>query len=55
MLSAALGHIKTGVFKSTTPRSVSGKTNFERKFSQNGISSRKIQGMYKFPSKKIHF
>lgn len=55
MLSAALGHIKTGVFKKTTPRSVSGKTNFERKFSQNGISSRKIQGMYKFPSKKIHF
>lgn len=55
MLAAALTHIKTGVFKSTEPRSVSAKTNFERKFSQEGVSPRKIQGMYKFRTKKIHF
>ncbi|WP_160068788.1 S41 family peptidase [Sphingobacterium bovisgrunnientis] len=55
MLATALGHIKTGVFKSTQSRSVSGKTNFERKFSQERVSPRKIQGMYKFPAKKVHF
>jgi carboxyl-terminal processing protease len=55
MLAAALAHIKTGIFKSTQPRSVSEKTNFERKFSQEGASPRKIQGMYKFRTKKIHF
>lgn len=55
MLATALAHIKTGVFKSTKGRSVSGETNFERKFSEGGISSRKIQGMYKFRTKKVHF
>ena len=55
MLAAALGHIKAGVFKSTQSRSVSGKTNFERKFSQERVSPRKILGMYKFPAKKVHF
>ncbi|MBD1430844.1 S41 family peptidase [Sphingobacterium litopenaei] len=55
MLSAALNHIKSGNFKSTATRSVSPNTNFDRKFMEEGFKSNKIRGMYKFPTKKIHF
>lgn len=55
MLATALEHIRTGIFKTTQPRSVQGKSNIERKISREGFGARKIQGMYKFPSKKIHF
>lgn len=55
MLATALEHIRTGVFRTTQPRSVQGKMNIERKISREGFGPRKIQGMYKFPTKKIHF
>ena len=55
MLASALAHIKTGVFKTTQSRSVSGKSNFEKKIGQESFGRRKIQGMYKFPSKKSRF
>ena len=55
MLATALEHIRTGVFKTTQPRSVQGKYNLESKISREGFGPRKIQGMYKFPSKKVQF
>ncbi len=55
MLATALEHIRTGVFRATQPRSVQGKMDIERKISREGFGPRKIQGMYKFPTKKIHF
>ncbi|MCA5006191.1 S41 family peptidase [Sphingobacterium bovistauri] len=55
MLSAAIYHINNGVFSNTKNRAVTGSTNFERKISKDGLKQRKIQGMYKFPNKRIHF
>lgn len=54
MLAQALEHIKTGVFKSTQARSVVGKANVEQKITRDDFGARKIHGMYKFPTKKIH-
>ncbi|MGN0002359.1 MAG: S41 family peptidase [Sphingobacterium composti] len=54
MLAAALDHIRTGSFSSTVSRSVLPNTNLERKFSRDNVGTRKIQGMFKFPTKKIH-
>lgn len=55
MLASALEHINTGVFKSTKSRSVTGKTNFEKKIGREGFGRKRIQGMYKFPTKKIRY